>query len=647
MTRRTLTFSAYALSTALIVLTISVVAGRSPYTALSIEDPGAVVRAGAPLLRLLVDAAATVCTGALVFAAFFTRRQERGLISPSAYAALRTAGRAALVWAGAAIVLWPFDTAATAGLPLHRMLNLNGLFVATWTLPGPKAWLITAALAATLAIAARRTLHWRATPVLSAIAVLALLPIITAGHSASDTGHDIATAAIALHIPAAVIWVGTLIALVRARGLSSGDRAAAMRRYARLSLGCWCVVAFSGVVDAAVLAPGTSWLTTGFGALLLVKLGAMLALLAVRRKLLTTGPAAKKAANPAAEKAPSAQRLLIVELAVLAAAFGLSIGLTVLPAPKFLIDAVTGMQSLLGYDLTAAPTAARLLLDWRFEPLFVPLCVALAAAYVIGLRRRKRPWPRSRTVAWLAGCLVLMLATSSGLARYAPAMFSVEAVDHMLVGMLAPLLLALGAPLTLAAESLRKSDPPGPREWLAWARGRRVLTKPVLVTVMFVGAPFLLYFTDAYDLTVRFHWAHLGMDLIFLVVGYLFAWTVVGADPTPDPAPSLIRLGLLLVAMPFDVVLAAAIAGSGHRIGDGSASANLYSALDLPWVHSLAADQRLGAYLALVVSEVVMFAMLVVVVIRWRPGAPDRDYEMLAEMLQSQQRQNGLPAGSA
>jgi hypothetical protein len=35
-------------------------------------------------------------------------------------------------------VLWPFDTAATAGLPLRRMLNLNGLAAATWTLPGPK-----------------------------------------------------------------------------------------------------------------------------------------------------------------------------------------------------------------------------------------------------------------------------------------------------------------------------------------------------------------------------------------------------------------------------------------------------------------------------------------------------------------------------
>jgi cytochrome c oxidase assembly factor CtaG/putative copper export protein len=609
---------AYAVGSAIIVLTVSLVAGRSPFSSLSIQDPGAVVRIGAPLLRFVVDAAATVCTGALVFAAFFTRRQESGLISPTAYAALRTAGRAALVWALAALVLWPFDTAATAGLPLHRMLNLRGLAVATRTLPGPKAWLITFGLAAALAIAARRALRWRTMPVLSAIAVLATLPVITAGHSASDTGHDIATAAIALHIPAAVIWLGTLIALVRARNLGA-DRPAALRRYARLSIGCWCVVAFSGIVDAAVLAAGSSAFTTGFGALLLVKLGVMVALLLVRKKLLTGEP--------------PASRLLVVELAALAAAFGLSVALTDLPAPKFLIDAVTGDQSLLGYDLTAPPTILRLLVDWRFEPLFGPLCVALAVAYGIALRRRKRPWPASRTTAWLLGCAVLLFATSSGLGRYAPAMFSLEAVDHMLVGMLAPMLLALGAPLTLFLDSLRPSDLPGPREWLSWVSRKRALTRPVPVTVLFVGAPFLLYFTDAYDLTVRFHWAHLGMDLIFLVIGYLFAWTFVGGDPTPEPAPNLIRIGLLLVAMPFDIVLAAAILASGHLIGNGSASANLYAALDLPWVHSLAADQRLGAYLALLVSELVMFAMLAVVAIRWRPAAPDRDYEALLDML--------------
>jgi cytochrome c oxidase assembly factor CtaG/putative copper export protein len=612
----------YATGAAAVVVVVSVVAGAGPYAALNITDPGAVVRVGAPLLRFVVDAAATVCTGSLVFAAFFTRPQPSGSISPAAFAALQTAGRSAAVWAVAAFVLWPFDLAQTVGVPLHEVLNVVGLIVATRTLPGPKAWLLTAVLAAVLAVAARRTLRRRATPWLAAIAVVATLPVITAGHSASDTGHDIATAAIALHIPAAVIWLGTLIAVLRARGLGD-DRAAVLRRYGRLSIGCWCVVAFSGLVDAAVLAPGRSPFTTGFGALLLVK-AAVLAglgwlLLRTRRRLLRGGAAP--------------WRLLGTELAGLVAAFGLSVALTDLPAPKFLIDVVTGDRTLLGYDLAGPPTAWRLLTDWRLEVIFATVALLLAAGYLAGVWRLAEPWPRRRTAAWLAGCLVLLVATSSGLGRYAPAMFSVEAADHMLIGMLAPMLLALGAPLTLARAAVRPSGLPGPREWLTGPGRGRLATQPLLVTVLFVGAPFLFYFTDAYDVTVRFHWAHLGMDLVFLVIGYLFAWTVVGADPTPAPAPSLIGLGLLLAAMPFDVVFAAAVLASRHVLGNGSAGANLYSALALPWVPSLAADQRLGAYLALAISEAVMLAMLVVVVLRWRPAAPDQDYQELADLL--------------
>ncbi|ASW53419.1 hypothetical protein CIK06_03290 [Plantactinospora sp. KBS50] len=625
---------------AAVVAVVSVVAGAFPYAVLGTGDPGTLVRVAAPLLRLTVDAAATVCTGALVFAAFFTRPQPSGLVSPPAFAALQTATRAAAAWAAAALLLWPVDAAATAGVPLRRVLTVHGLAVTTEALTGPKAWLATAAAAGALAILARRTLRWRTTFTLSAVAVLATLPIITAGHSASDTNHDIATAAIAIHIPAAVVWLGTLLALLRTRGLA-GDRPAALRRYGRLSAGCWCLVAFSGLVDAAVLAPGASPVTTGYGALLLLKVALLAGLgwvvLRTRRRLLAGDPAPR--------------RLLATELAVLALAFGFSVALTNLPAPKFIDAVVSGHQTLLGYDLTAPPTALRLIADWRVEVIFAPLCLLLAAAYLRGVRRLDRPWPPGRTVAWLAGCAVLMVTTSSGIGRYAPAMFSVETVAHMLIGMLAPLLLALGAPLTLADAALRPAPPdglPGPREWLSAGRESvsvRTLTQPVVATVVFVATPFLLYFTAAYDLAIRYHWAHLAMDVFFLAVGYLFAWTVTGLDPTPAPAPSLLRLGVLLVAMPFDVVFGAAILASGHIIGDGSASGNMYRALDLPWVPSLADDQRLGGFLALVTSELIMFAMLAVVLIRWRPAAAEPDYqELLDELAQRRTRPASLDA---
>jgi putative copper resistance protein D len=66
-------------------------------------------------------------------------------------------------------------------------------------------------------------------------------------------------------------------------------------------------------------------------------------------------------------------------------------------------------------------------------------------AGVVRLRRRGDQWPTGRLVAWLLGCAALLFATSSGIGRYMPAMFSMHMAAHMLLSMLVPILLALGA----------------------------------------------------------------------------------------------------------------------------------------------------------------------------------------------------------
>lgn len=626
---------------AIVVTVVAVIADGWPYTAIGTSDPGAIVRLGAPLLRLLVDGSATVCVGGLVFAGFFTRPQPSGLVSPSGYAATRTAGRAALVWLIAAVVLWPFDAAATSGLPLRQVLNMHAMSALTGAQESSKAWLATIATVAIVAVGCRLTVRWQPTLILSALAVFALLPPLAVGHSASDTGHDLATGAIMIHVPVAVIWLGTLIAVVRARGVGA-DGPAISGRYRRLAAGCWWLTAASGLLDAAILAPGRSAFTTGYGLLLVFK-----ALIVIVVGVLLIR--ARRAVTPR-----SRSMWLGIELAALVVAFGVSVAVTDLPAPKFLGTAVTGDETLLGYNLTAPPTFGRLVGDWRIEVVFAPLCLILAAAYLAGVRQLRRsgtPWPPGRTASWLAGCLVLLVATSSGLGRYAPAMFSVQAATHMLIGMLAPILFALGAPLTLAAASLRPAGDalPGPAEWLAAVRAStlvRGVTHPLWCSTVFVGAPFLLYFTSAFDLTVRFHWAHLAMDAIFLVIGYLFVWMVIGVDPLPRPVPNLMRIGLLLAVMPADIIFAAAILGTRRIIGDGNAGANLYTALALPWVHSLAADQRLGAYLALAIGEAAVLLTLVVLVLRWRPAERDSDEADYRPLIEALRRRDMGSAGA-
>lgn len=69
----------------------------------------------------------------------------------------------------------------------------------------------------------------------------------------------------------------------------------------------------------------------------------------------------------------------------------------------------------------------------------------------------------------MTGCLALLVATSSGLAAYGSAMFSVNMGAHMTLNMFVPVLLVLGGPVTLALRALppaREDRMPGPREWI-------------------------------------------------------------------------------------------------------------------------------------------------------------------------------------
>ena len=85
-----------------------------------------------------------------------------------------------------------------------------------------------------------------------------------------------------------------------------------------------------------------------------------------------------------------------------------------------------------------------------------PFVVVLAAAYVIGVRRlhaHGRSWPATRTAAFLSGLVVVLVATESGVAAYDRVLYSLHVVQHILLGMVAPLLLVLGAPITLALQA--------------------------------------------------------------------------------------------------------------------------------------------------------------------------------------------------
>jgi len=306
---------------------------------------------------------------------------------------------------------------------------------------------------------------------------------------------------------------------------------------------------------------------------------------------------------------------------VMFATIGIAAALSRTPPPARVGPPPSVTELRLGYPVDGPPAVSALLFQWRFDLIFGTAAIVLAGAYLLGVRRlraRGDAWPIGRTVAWLCGCATILLATSSGIGRYAPAMFSMHMVSHMLLSMLAPILLVLGGPVTLALRALPATGsdhPPGPREWvvaLVHSPVTRVLTHPVVALGLFVGSFYALYFSGLFDAALELHWAHLAMNAHFLLVGYLFYWTVIGIDPSPRRLPPLVKLGVVFASVPFHAFFGIILMSMRTLIGD-----RFYQTLDLPWRLDLIADQRLGGGIAWAAGELPLLVVLVALLVQW------------------------------
>jgi putative copper resistance protein D len=314
--------------------------------------------------------------------------------------------------------------------------------------------------------------------------------------------------------------------------------------------------------------------------------------------------------------------LALVEALVFALTFGIAVALgrTPPPPPPVLNPSIPAVE--IGYDLAGPPTVARLLFDWRFDLILGTVAILFAAVYVAGvvrLRRRGDTWPTGRIVAWLCGCAVLLFTTSSGVGRYMPAMFSVHMSAHMLLSMLVPVLLVLGAPVTLALRALPaagRNDPPGMREWLLAALHSRVsqfLTNPIVALVLFVAGFYGLYFGGLFDAAASSHAAHVAMNVHFLLSGYLFYWVVIGVDPTPRPIQPLAKLAMVFASLPLHAFFGVVLMGTQEVL-----AGDFYQSLKLSWHTDLLGDQKLGGAIAWSAGEIPLVLVLIALLVQWR-----------------------------
>lgn len=596
----------------------------SALTATGLPDPGPVTTLGLPFVRAAGEIAAVLAVGSFLFAAFLVPPQRSGVLDADGYRALRLGTVASGVWAVCAALLVPLTISDVSGRAVvdigpARIWSLAGLIATA------SAWRWTAILAAVITVASLSVLRWSWTPVLLAASVLTLIPLGLTGHSSAGGSHDLATNGLLIHLVAASLWAGGLLALL-AHALRGGAHTGlAARRFSSIALWCWVAMALSGLVNALVRVQPGDLLSTGYGRLVVAKFVALCLLGGVGWRQRRVSVAALQA-DPSPPRARAAlARLALIEAALFGLTFGIAVGLsrTAPPPPPARLPSVPEAE--IGYDFDGPPTVARVLFDWRFDLIFGTAAIVLAALYVAGLvrlRRRGDRWPPGRTMSWLLGCLALLFVTSSGIGRYMPAMFSMHMVVHMCLSMLVPILLALGAPVTLALRALpaagRSSghqDPPGMREWLLaglHSRFSRFLTNPVVATVLFVAGFYGLYLSNLFDITASSHAGHLAMNLHFLLSGYLFYWVVIGVDPTPRPIPPLAKVAVVFASLPLHAFFGVVLMGTKKVLG-----ADYYRSLGLSWHTDLLGDQRLGGGIAWSAGEFPLVIVMLALLVQW------------------------------
>ncbi|KUI19340.1 copper resistance protein CopD [Mycobacterium sp. GA-1285] len=586
-------------------------------SATGLPDPGPITTYGLPFVRAAGEIAAVIAVGSFLFAAFLTPPQANGVLDAGGYRALRLGTGASAAWTACAALMVPLTVSDVSGQPLSQTLDPVTVWSAADLVETASAWRWTAFIAAAVTVASLPVLRWSWTPVLLAGALTTLVPLGLTGHSSTGGAHDMATNSLLFHLGGAALWAGGLLALL-VHAMRRGKHAdLAARRFSALALWCFVVMAVSGVINALVRVEPADLVRTEYGWLIVAKISALVLLAVV-------GWWQRRSAVAALQADPSARRPLIrlalLEALLFGATFGIAVGLGRTPPPP-LAEQPSPVEVAIGYDLAGPPTFERILLDWRFDLIFGTAAIVFAVVYLLGVRRLRRrgdAWPVGRTLAWLCGCAALLIATSSGLGRYMPAMFSMHMIAHMMLSMLVPILLVLGAPMTLALRALPaagRGDPPGPREWLLAAlhsRVSRFFTQPIVATVIFVAGFYGLYFGGLFDAAVDKHGAHLLMNVHFLLSGYLFYWVTIGIDPAPRQIPHLGKVAMVFASLPLHAFFGVVLMGTKTVLGEP-----FYRSLQLDWHTDLLADQRTGGGIAWAAGEVPLVLVMFALLIQW------------------------------
>jgi len=589
---------------------------------LLLVDPGPTVRWGIPLAKAFVHLGAALAVGSLMVAAFVLSRKAKAFSLALVVAAC---GAGLMTVASGTSAFFTFMAIYVEPVSIDQQFgDLLWLYLQSTEIG--RSWLITMGLSAIVTVLSVVVRSFGGVLAAGVLSVAALWPLAEQGHAAGTANHEAAVSASYAHSVFAAMWVGGLavMAIIAWSEKPSASQLHGMlQRYSTIALVSFIVVAVSGLTNAWLRVGTLAELASGYGALVIAKtlslviLGVMGAL--YRGRLLGKLEEGKQ------KNFTVVSRMIAAELTVMGVASGLASALARTQTPIPQIPArdfaqATPAEILTGEPLPPEFTWSKLFTLWELDLLWALIAVFAIVYYVWGhlrLATRGDHWPISRTIFWVSGMLLLIFATNSGLVVYGTYLFSIHMLGHMLLSMAVPLLLVLGAPVTLASRAIaaRKDGSRGSREWILVAVHSRylaVIGHPVVAAAIFGLSLIVFYYSPLFEWALREHLGHMWMTAHFVFSGYLFAQALIGIDPSPHNPPYPLRLIIVLATMAFH-----AFFGLSIILGTGLLVPEWFGAMGRTWGDSPLVDQQNGGELAWGLGEFPTLALAILVTWAW------------------------------
>ena len=444
------------------------------------------------------------------------------------------------------------------------------------------------------------------------IALISLIAPIFQSHSAASGSHGLAIGALVTHVIALSLWVGGLIGILF---IPRDERITALYRFSALALWAAIAVVISGAATAWTRLSSTSSWNTQYAYVVIAKVILTIALFAM-------GYANRKAlASKDQFRLQELLRLIGVEAMVMVTVVLMGSWLSQIQPPLGDTSNLSDAQLLIGVKTPPAPTLMNILKLYNPDALMIALLITAVALYIKGvsvLKSRGDSWPVGRTIAFATGIALIDFATSGGLGVYALFSFEYHMMAHMLLGMIAPIGLVLGAPITLALRTLpqgRVKEERGVRAFALTALHSKfsvVINNPITALALFDGSLFVLYFTNLFGNLMSNHVGHLVMNIHFILAGFLFFHVIIGIDPNPRKYPHIVRIVILFGAMSLHAFFSVALMSESALIDGG-----YYGSLKTSWLPDLLADQARGGTIGWAMGEIPIILALIATFILW------------------------------